>query len=282
MMKKKNIFIVGDSLMMELADSLDFMTGLSVDAFKTWVVLNPKTLQPASIEESEFCSCMERSALMRGIVENYVEEDKMNCWKEKYSKIWKGEDEWKKVCHTPPDPNDKMKWHLSPSFLRWVESFDKYDTFVFSVGHHSWKFGDDLDKVYPVLVHRTIEWLEKKVLDGWNGWIIYVAAPMGHKNCQNYTEPIIDFPQTGNIWDKYGWAKTVRLQQMWRISAEKSDILRNRFVFLDLEMMKYRPEGHYEGIKMDCLHWMLPGPVDTWSHLFFHVLKEIEDSTVKE
>nr|GMC91505.1 protein trichome birefringence-like 19 [Ipomoea batatas] len=57
------------------------------------------------------------------------------------------------------------------------------------------------------------------------------------------------------------------------------------------EAMILRPDGHpnhyghwaYENVTVaDCVHWCLPGPVDTWNQLLLQILKTEEDESIQK
>ncbi|KAL6961051.1 hypothetical protein U1Q18_038814, partial [Sarracenia purpurea var. burkii] len=66
-----------------------------------------------------------------------------------------------------------------------------------------------------------------------------------------------------------------------KTEGEKSGL---KFRLLDImEAMRWRPDGHSNHyghlsetrfmLYSDCLHWCLPGPIDTWNELLLQVLK---------
>jgi len=58
----------------------------------------------------------------------------------------------------------------------------------------------------------------------------------------------------------------------------------DRFHVLDVSMFELRPDGHVSQVfhdsadpenkfrKEDCLHYCVPGPIDTWNYLLYHHL----------
>ena len=282
---KRKLYIVGDSISMELADSIDLLTGLQVAAYKSWTMLDYRTLKPMSVFRNRFCICLETAYSGRvnpDFVSPYTDVEYDKCWQNEYEVEFQ-KSESQQICYLPPDPSDKLKQHISPSLLGWVDGFDNYDTFVFSIGHHSWKFGE-LTETYPKIVANMIAWLENKVAnENWDGFIIYVSAPMGHADCTAAKDPNEEFQMPINPTseydplDKHNWKKTVALQNLWRDAFERSELLRNRYAYIDLSATYFRSDAHYEGVKGDCLHWMMPGVVDLWSHYLYHIIKELNN-----
>eukprot|EP00271_Cylindrocystis_brebissonii_P003672 TRINITY_DN14896_c0_g1_i1.p1 TRINITY_DN14896_c0_g1~~TRINITY_DN14896_c0_g1_i1.p1 ORF type:complete len:1152 (-),score=87.20 TRINITY_DN14896_c0_g1_i1:531-3986(-) len=104
--------------------------------------------------------------------------------------------------------------------------------------------------------------------------IVWRALHPGHKDCANFTGPIAtrQDPETLPFhWGQFSHQNTLMKPVVAQVGA----------VWMDIEPMTVlRPDGHYQssgGPKPggDCLHYCLPGPVDTWVVLFYHILKRL-------
>ncbi|CAA3009109.1 ALTERED XYLOGLUCAN 4-like [Olea europaea subsp. europaea] len=95
----------------------------------------------------------------------------------------------------------------------------------------------------------------------------------------NRTRPIVREEVVGRDSD---WEfKNIQVEEI-EIARKIGEYKGNRFEILDItEIMVIRPDGHpglYWGNPWmkgysDCIHWCLPGPIDTWNELLLEMIK---------
>ncbi|GJP54526.1 hypothetical protein CLOM_g13606 [Closterium sp. NIES-68] len=102
-----------------------------------------------------------------------------------------------------------------------------------------------------------------------NTLVIYRSTAVGHPNCTRaivnpYNEP----PDASSF--PYHWG-----------DFHEQNVISKRLVreiggiFMDVERMTaLRPDGHMRP-PTDCLHYCLPGPLDTWVRMFYHMLIQL-------
>ena len=91
----------------------------------------------------------------------------------------------------------------------------------------------------------------------------------GHANCEDFKEPAspdpnVPLPEWFH-WDRFPNQNTVAkriVEDSGAIFMDVSTITRNR------------PDGH-PYMNRDCLHYCLPGPIDTWVQLLFNIFNLI-------
>jgi hypothetical protein len=102
----------------------------------------------------------------------------------------------------------------------------------------------------------------------------------GHQQCWEINDPIFD--ETSDYIrykpevDKNHWWEAYQSQYLWKEAFANSEILKDRGFVLDLSPLILRPDAHFIGTKQDCLHWLLPGAIDTASHFLWQALAELE------
>lgn len=108
------------------------------------------------------------------------------------------------------------------------------------------------------------------------GTLIVRTTVMGHKECQLFEEPLEpngtlplslkDLP--------FNWANFGKLNEMITKAVAASTL--KDFKILYVDMFEQRPDGHAlgPGNKTDCLHYCVPGPIDWWNKLLYHIIHE--------
>ncbi|GJP29039.1 hypothetical protein CLOM_g41 [Closterium sp. NIES-68] len=123
------------------------------------------------------------------------------------------------------------------------------------------------DKDFEPHLRATLLYLRNRFPDK---LIIYRNSAGGHKDCPKYHKPI-ETPQDPSTlpfnWDKFP-------HQNW-ISQPLAERL--GMPFMDIErMMALRPDGHTGQLaKLDCLHYCMPGPLDTWVQVMANMLEKL-------
>lgn len=97
--------------------------------------------------------------------------------------------------------------------------------------------------------------------------IIYRSASVGHPYCDDARGPLeakLSDDQLRLL--PYGWSELDRRNAMARAIVETAG-----GVFVDMAAITdVRPDGHVGG--QDCLRYCIPGPMDTWALILYHVL----------
>ncbi|CAI5459039.1 unnamed protein product [Closterium sp. Yama58-4] len=102
--------------------------------------------------------------------------------------------------------------------------------------------------------------------------LIYRTTPPGHLNCLNHTRPIAERQDGAAL--PFRWGEFKEQNEMVREIVEDAG-----GVFMDVDpMMALRPDGHRGVVakdKVDCLHYCLPGPEDTWSEFLYNIIQRL-------
>ncbi|CAN4113851.1 unnamed protein product [Withania somnifera] len=95
-------------------------------------------------------------------------------------------------------------------------------------------------------------------------------------------------------WDKYGACPETTIKQVntAKKEARKKNVSNNvRFEVVDVTKLAYlRQDGHpgpymnpfpfangiEERVQNDCVHWCLPGPINTWDEILLQVIKKMD------
>ncbi|ORY81280.1 GDSL/SGNH-like acyl-esterase family found in Pmr5 and Cas1p-domain-containing protein [Leucosporidium creatinivorum] len=94
--------------------------------------------------------------------------------------------------------------------------------------------------------------------------IVRTSVP-GHTNCSQYSAPLLeDDPDSHN---SYNWQGFTLFNNVWRDILAKHP----KHILLDVGATSLRGDGH-RNPDVDCLHYCLPGPVDTWNTLLYHII----------
>lgn len=104
-----------------------------------------------------------------------------------------------------------------------------------------------------------------------NKLIIFRNTVPGHQNCSAYSEPLTK-QQELRDGTMYSWSKFREQNQLAKNLAELFGI-----VYMDVDAQtQFRADGHFGRNKKgteDCLHYCMPGPIDTWVQLLYNMLR---------
>lgn len=96
--------------------------------------------------------------------------------------------------------------------------------------------------------------------------IVYRSASIGHPYCDEARGPLdtkLSDDQLRLL--PYGWSELDRRNAIARVIVEAAG-----GIFLDMAAITdMRPDGHVGG--QDCLRYCIPGPMDTWAQILYHV-----------
>ena len=103
-----------------------------------------------------------------------------------------------------------------------------------------------------------------------NKLIIWRSTPTGHKDCDSHDKPIQELQASGSLPFNWGWfphQNAIARPQVERVGV----------IFMDVDTMSMaRVDGHlgylWEKHKRDCLHYCMPGPMDTWVQLLQNII----------
>ncbi|KAI8811163.1 hypothetical protein BJ742DRAFT_736907 [Cladochytrium replicatum] len=244
---KRKILFIGDSLLEELSYSMSVLSGVPLNWTRSCTLVDYHTTKPMPPDHYRFCQCRHNGT---------------NC---------------ELAPKTAPSglvcPEGQVAQHRESRNYEWTSMIKDYNTLVISVGHH-WRKEDPQFERYPEMVENVLTYLSKN----FGGLIIYMMAPMGHLGCSNYRKPITrdQLATFKRPNEKYMWLEAVYAQEHWLSISRNIPTLKDRFYILNTTMLMYRPDGHIEGFKNDCLHWCLPGPLDTIAHLLFNLLMQLQ------
>ncbi|GAU36882.1 hypothetical protein TSUD_220510 [Trifolium subterraneum] len=91
--------------------------------------------------------------------------------------------------------------------------------------------------------------------------------------------------------------RKVEIEEVENAKNKGNEFGRLRFEVLDItNLALLRPDGHpgpymnpfpfYNGVQEhvqnDCVHWCLPGPIDTWNEIFLEMIKKWEEQPRSE
>ena len=102
--------------------------------------------------------------------------------------------------------------------------------------------------------------------------LIFRSTPPGHLNCSAHDVPLPARQPPEGLpfhWGEFGAENEAARREVEAVGG----------VYLDVEgMTALRADGHVgrnRKDKVDCLHYCLPGPVDTWTQLLFNMLVDL-------
>lgn len=103
--------------------------------------------------------------------------------------------------------------------------------------------------------------------------IIYRYSAPGHANCTRYTKPLKWRQKPEDL--PFHWGDFTRQNELARKVVEEVG-----GVHMDVDKMTaLRPDGHQGWIPeikaFDCLHYCIPGPIDTWAQLLYNILLKL-------
>lgn len=107
--------------------------------------------------------------------------------------------------------------------------------------------------------------------------IIFRNTAPGHPNCTLYKEPLTERQDLSNGKGWYQWAYFREENERAKSIVESYGI-----VYMDVDAQtQFRADGHLGHNKVgvaDCLHYCIPGALDTWVHLFYNTLVQLKIS----
>ncbi|GFH44518.1 hypothetical protein CTEN210_00992 [Chaetoceros tenuissimus] len=108
------------------------------------------------------------------------------------------------------------------------------------------------------------------------GLVVVRTTVMGHEKCDSFDDMPIFLRSNSTLKNTtnlpYNWANFDTLNDMVSKAIKQSDL--ENYDTLYIDMFEERPDGHYEGINdtPDCLHYCVPGPINWWNRLLYHIL----------
>ena len=118
--------------------------------------------------------------------------------------------------------------------------------------------------------------------------LVYRTTVHGHPDCTQHKKPVTPAGQPwtsfpGNFTTKFHWDlypqfnayALSRLQAEGLVEKgkkEEESQREDRVLVLPADaLLQVRPDGHYEGPRVDCLHYKMPGPSDWSNFLLFNL-----------
>lgn len=131
----------------------------------------------------------------------------------------------------------------------------------------------EADEIYVKSLRQTFSVLQALHPDL---LVIFRNTPPGHINCTSYNGPISERQELqANHGDhlKWHWHEFLRQNGIAKKIVEDAG-----YVYMDVDaMLSKRPDGHIN--EKDCLHYCLPGPLDSVVELFYNVLSLLRSHT---
>ena len=208
------------------------------------------------------------------------------------------------VKHEPEEPGSpNMKLHMDQLHELWVSTMNHYDVVVFSgaywlyrpsiyyMNNHNVTLVDPDDPAYPqTLTAMKLVWKNvfDHVLSSYNGTFVFRTLSISHFESSswdhggtcNKTQPNLMFVDQNNMVLEWQHNEVYRIQRDAFAKAVEENEKRGdghlRFRLLDVTSNTLlRPDAHpgiyriqkSSDMRYDCLHWCLPGPMDTWNQL---------------
>ena len=121
------------------------------------------------------------------------------------------------------------------------------------------------------LIPKILTWIDTHLP---NALFIFRSSNMAHNSCESYSIPdnIQHKPADNPQHPEWYWKAFPLQNTIWEdIITQPAHIGK---IFMDiLPMSMKRPDQHPGGD--DCLHYCVPGPIDTWMLLLYSILFEI-------
>ncbi|KAH9321701.1 hypothetical protein KI387_016340, partial [Taxus chinensis] len=103
--------------------------------------------------------------------------------------------------------------------------------------------------------------------------VVFRNTPPGHVNCTSYSRPISHRQVMKKGEDKFHWSEFRRQNALAKKIVEEYE-----YIYMDVDgMLSRRPDGHIN--HKDCLHYCIPGPLDSLVELFYNILKFLTKTT---
>ncbi|RUS33810.1 hypothetical protein BC938DRAFT_483774, partial [Jimgerdemannia flammicorona] len=90
----------------------------------------------------------------------------------------------------------------------------------------------------------------------------------GHFNCSQYTEPLLSPQLPMPVAGQHNWYDMLTMNELWKTSIH--DFGNPQITYFDVSFSELRADSHADPKKPDCLHFLLPGPIDSWNRLLYH------------
>eukprot|EP00607_Mallomonas_marina_P009405 CAMPEP_0182420120 /NCGR_PEP_ID=MMETSP1167-20130531/4666_1 /TAXON_ID=2988 /ORGANISM="Mallomonas Sp, Strain CCMP3275" /LENGTH=159 /DNA_ID=CAMNT_0024595617 /DNA_START=306 /DNA_END=782 /DNA_ORIENTATION=+ len=138
----------------------------------------------------------------------------------------------------------------------WIERFESgdYPLVIFNRGAHF---------LSPIVIKESLRWFLpyiQRVMKEKNLTVIYRNTAAGHTNCHHHNKPGRHRHDSNdpNYRDHFMWEHFHIQNQILEEAFRSIQVL-----ILDANATSYlRPDSHSGSY--DCLHYCIPGPVDTW------------------
>ncbi|CAI5531682.1 unnamed protein product [Closterium sp. Naga37s-1] len=158
------------------------------------------------------------------------------------------------------EKRDRVRWISTP----WMESEEikGAHVVVLNRGAHFKSTGHVVLSVSRALQFLRYNYPEKL--------IVYRATAPGHLNCKDYNKPLFKRQNGSDLPFHWGEFKVQN-------DAVRPVVEAMGGVFMDVDPLSaLRPDGHRGLVeKMDCLHYCLPGPEDTWSEFLYNIVQRL-------
>ncbi|RUS15549.1 GDSL/SGNH-like acyl-esterase family found in Pmr5 and Cas1p-domain-containing protein [Endogone sp. FLAS-F59071] len=173
-------------------------------------------------------------------------------------------------------PGEEIELERDPYNFAWSDLIPKFKYVVINTGAH-WSTRilnttlPILD-AYQIMIDRVLEHLSTEYP---HVRVFIRGSVYGHFNCSQYTEPFKE-PKLPTPTDgQHNWFSMLKMNDMWKESIYALN--NSQITYFDISFTELRGDGHADPHKPDCLHYLLPGPMDTWNKLLYHeIIKELQ------
>ncbi|KNC80997.1 hypothetical protein SARC_06657 [Sphaeroforma arctica JP610] len=256
-LKDHRILMVGDSLMGQMWESMQLLSGMDVPYHKSYMLVNHKTLFP--MDHSDVMECRR---LREWVISDGADSDEISATRYAWMNATEGQ-LWEDICPT----FTSKQYHRETSTLDWTYKLADTDVLVLATGHHFQKEDRTLSKAFPQMIKNLIKYLRRIK---YTGKIIVSTAPPGHENCDEYRVPISKTPAP--VPTEYHWEGITAVEFLWNETFHKSS-LRDNFYILNVTFSDLRPDAHFS--QGDCLHYCSAGVPDSWVHALYNLLLQV-------
>jgi len=151
-------------------------------------------------------------------------------------------------------------------FLRYTLLLPSFNYLLLSTGHHMHKLPDWRARFGDTITPNVVAYLDRYFPPP--RIVILLMALPAHTGCSP-TLTTVNTNISSVTENKYHWAAIDAAQRDWYAAVAASPY-RSRYIVLDSRALLSRPDAHRDG---DCLHWCVPGPVQTILKFVFHLIK---------
>ncbi|RUS25666.1 GDSL/SGNH-like acyl-esterase family found in Pmr5 and Cas1p-domain-containing protein [Jimgerdemannia flammicorona] len=168
-------------------------------------------------------------------------------------------------------PGEDLELKRDPFNFAWSHLVPEFKYVVINTGAHWNKhvFNTSLPilEAYQIMINKVLEYFTTK-----HPCVrVFIRGSVyGHFNCSQYTEPLLNPRLPMPIAGQHNWYDMLTMNELWKTSIH--DFGNPQITYFDVSFTELRADSHADPKKPDCLHYLLPGPMDSWNRLLYHEL----------